>query len=403
MGEGSDSDVMEVEPPVSSTATITVPNAAQQPGPQRTAAPVEQTTPKDCMTNKWYDGQLVKAHSLVRAPTLNGQMFMVSKRDAGNEPTMTLDRVPVKLYRDLAPHLAQGGEPDTADVEIMMIRPDNLKATDEHGKPFKVPATKLAKPAGRGSRAGSDGGGGGGGGRKGSGGSGKQKRRKPNEVAELQEEAAKRARTDHPLCPPLDAVGNYHPESYYENPSIQFMPEGTPDQLSAYQRSRRAKVIAKEKEAAAAAAGPMPGNADGHVLVQQPMVIRAQQQQQQLVPQQQQLVAQQQQQQHAARATHAAQSAATAQRAAQKNAALATAAVEAEKILKKREERAKLAAEAAQLAKATAGVVPATSQKGGTEKQLFGSDKKWKRAVDPKNRIYYWHVDTREVVWKLPK
>ena len=98
MGEGSDSDVMEVEPPVSSTATITVPNAAQQPGPQRTAAPVEQTTPKDCMTNKWYDGQLVKAHSLVRAPTLNGQMFMVSKRDAGNEPTMTLDRVPVKLY-----------------------------------------------------------------------------------------------------------------------------------------------------------------------------------------------------------------------------------------------------------------------------------------------------------------
>lgn len=41
--------------------------------------------------------QLVQAHGLIKAPQLNGKMFMVSKRDEGNVPTMTLDRVPVKL------------------------------------------------------------------------------------------------------------------------------------------------------------------------------------------------------------------------------------------------------------------------------------------------------------------
>ena len=41
---------------------------------------------------------------------------------------------------------------------------------------------------------------------------------------------------------------------------------------------------------------------------------------------------------------------------------------------------------------------------GDAEVEMFGSDKKWKRAVDQKKRrIYYWNVDTREVRWTLPE
>ena len=129
-------------------------------------------------------------------------------------------------YSDVAKCLANGEDLEKAEVEIMMIRPDNLRSTDDCGKPFKVPAVaKVVNTANsKGSR-----GGGGGGGRKGSGaGSGgksrvqsQPKRRKPQEIADLQDEAAKRARTDHPLvayprghppCPPLDAAGAFLPQ-----------------------------------------------------------------------------------------------------------------------------------------------------------------------------------------------
>lgn len=132
-------------------------------------------------------------------------------------------------YSDVANCLAKGEDIEKAEVEIMMIRPDNLRSTDDFGKPFKVPA--VAKVVNTVNTANSKGGrgAGAGGGRKGSsaGSGGKSraqsqpKRKKTQEIADLQDEAAKRARTDHPLvayprghppCPPLDVVGAFLPQ-----------------------------------------------------------------------------------------------------------------------------------------------------------------------------------------------
>lgn len=114
-------------------------------------------------------------------------------------------------------------------------------------------------------------------------------------------------------------------------------------------------------------------------LQQQPIIVTAQQHQQH------------QQHQQAVRTAHSAQIA----------AAVASQAAAAQLQLA-RKKAVDEAAEATQT-EAAAGDSTArgASLKGAGE--LFGSDKKWRRAVDPKKRIYYWNVDTRQVLWKLPK
>ena len=128
-GSGSDSgssDVQEIPAPVNlikggvktaggqnggavkvsgAAAASSSPSAAVKVTPR--AATVASTAsaaePEDVMRRNpgWQVGQVVEAHSLSRAPELNGARLEVVARDAANAPTMTLDRVPV---RQLATH-----------------------------------------------------------------------------------------------------------------------------------------------------------------------------------------------------------------------------------------------------------------------------------------------------------